>query len=149
MRFSKKSGCFLIFALILISATFQGCSMGTASRQQLLAAEESQVKLRSIQTRAFDTNDKLKTLRAIIATMQDLDFVLDKADETVGTVTGTKFYKNGTLALTVTVRPRGETQTLVRANAQYGLRAVETPEPYQDFFIALEKSMFLAAQQVD
>ena len=47
------------------------------------------------------------------------------------------------------VRPRGETQTLVRANAQYELRAVEDPEPYQQFFTSLEKAMFLTAHAVD
>jgi len=148
MRFSKKYVYWTI-SMLLIAASFQGCAMGTASRQELLGTDESQVKLRSIQTRAFDTNDKSKTLRAIISTMQDLDFVLDKADETVGTITGTKYHKNRSLTVTVTVRPKGETQMLVRANAQFGLKAVESPEPYQDFFIALEKSMFLAAQQVD
>ena len=44
--------------------------------------------------------------------------------------------------MTVTVRPRGETQMLVRANAQYMNQAVEEPKPYQDFFVSLEKSMF-------
>jgi len=53
------------------------------------------------------------------------------------------------LRITVTVRPRGTTQMLVRANAQYMDKAVEDPKPYQDFFTALEKSMFLTAHQVD
>jgi len=87
-------------------------------------------------------------MRAVIATMQDLDFVIEKADETLGTVTGMKFRNNVTIRMTVSVRAR-EKQMLVRANAQYGLNAVENPLPYQDFFTALEKSMFLAAQQVD
>jgi hypothetical protein len=51
--------------------------------------------------------------------------------------------------MTVTARPRGTTQMLVRANAQYMDKAVEDPKPYQDFFTALEKSMFLTAHQVD
>jgi hypothetical protein len=51
--------------------------------------------------------------------------------------------------MTVTVRPRGETQLLVRANAQHGITAVDDPETYQDFFNALGKSLFLTAQQVD
>jgi hypothetical protein len=136
---------FLLWSLAAI--VHAGC--GTASRQQLLAAEESQVKLRSIQTRAFDTNDKDKVMRAVIATMQDLEFVLEKADETLGTVTGMKFRNNMTIRMTVTVRSRNDTQMLVRANAQYGLKAIEDPLTYQDFFTALEKSMFLAAQQVD
>ena len=138
--------CVGILLSLLVSANI-GC--GTSSRKQLLAMDESQVKLRSIQTRAFDTNDKDKILRAVIATMQDLDFVLEKADETLGTVTGMKFRDNAMIRMSVSVRPRNESQMLVRANAQYGLKAVEDPLPYQDFFSALEKSLFLAAQQVD
>ena len=53
------------------------------------------------------------------------------------------------LRITVTVRPRGETQTLVRANAQYINKTVEDPKPYQGFFVALEKSMFLTAHEVE
>jgi hypothetical protein len=109
---------------------------------------KSQVELRSFQTRAFDTLDKEKTLRTVIATLQDLSFVVDKADAILGTVSGTKL-DGYQLRMTVTVRPRGETQMLVRANAQYNITAVEDPEPYQQFFIALEKSMFLTAHQVD
>jgi len=51
--------------------------------------------------------------------------------------------------MTVTVRPRGEAQLLVRANAQYQLQAIEEPKPYQDFFVALEKAMFLTAHEVN
>jgi hypothetical protein len=53
------------------------------------------------------------------------------------------------LRMTVTVRPRNETQLLVRASAQYQMKPIEDPEPYQDFFTALEKSMFLASHAVD
>ena len=135
-------------ALIMLD----GCQ--TNSKDQALATNESQVKLRSFQTRAFDTNEKLKTLRTVMATMQDLGFVLDKADSVLGSVSGTKFGSSEygypyQVRMTVTVRPRGEKQTLVRANAQYGLTAIEDPMPYRDFFVALEKAMFLTAQKVD
>lgn len=123
-------------------------SCQTSSKSQILASEESQVALRQIQTRAFDTTDAQKTLRTVIATLQDLGFVVDKADNELGTVSATKL-DGYALRMTVTVRPRGETQLLVRANAQYNVTAVEDPEPYQQFFAALEKSLFLAAQQVD
>jgi hypothetical protein len=120
----------------------------TDSRKQVLAASESQLALRQIQTRAFDTTDRERMLRTIIATLQDLSFVVDKADATLGSVSSTKL--NGyQLRMTVTVRPRGQTQLLVRANAQYNLTAVEDPEPYQQFFAALEKSVFLTAHNVD
>ncbi len=122
---------------------------GCASTQgRLLDSESSQVQLRSIQTRAFDTTDREKTLRSVIATLQDLGFVIDKADATLGMVTATKLHRYA-LRMTVTVRPRGETQLLVRANAQYELTPVVDPEPYQQFFTALQKAMFLDAQQVE
>lgn len=123
-----------------------GCQ--TDSRDQILAVSKSQVELRSIQTRAFETTDKEATLRTVMATLQDLSFVLDKADATLGSISGTKL-DGYQLRMTVTVRPRGETQLLVRANAQYNIQPVEEPEPYQQFFVALEKAMFLAAQEVD
>ncbi len=109
--------------------------------------DQSQVALRSIQTRAFDTTDRLDTIRSIIATLQDLGFVIDKADDVLGTVSATKLdgYK---LRMTVTVRPRGEAQVLVRASAQFERQAVDEPGPYQQFFTALEKSMFLTAHEV-
>ena len=135
-------------ALLAASAFLMLVGCQTDSRQQVLAVTKSQVELRSFQTRVFDTTDKEKTLRTIIATLQDLSFVVDKADAILGTVSGTKL-DGYQLRITVTVRPRGETQMLVRANAQYNITAVEDPEPYQQFFIALEKSMFLTAHQVD
>lgn len=144
MRLVGKLG--VAGALLIISFGLAACQ--TDSRKQLLAASESQVALRSIQTRAFDTTDKEQTLRTIIATLQDLGFVIDKADATLGIVSATKLDKYA-LRMTVSVRPRGETQLLVRANAQFNIYPVEDPEPYQQFFIALEKAMFLEAHGVD
>lgn len=132
-------------AALLAAMVLAGCQ--NDSRQQVLASG-SQVELRGFQTRAFETADREKTLRTIIATLQDLSFVVDKADATLGTVSGTKLNKY-VVRMTVTIRPRGETQTLVRANAQYNITPIEDPQPYQQFFAALEKAMFLTAQQVD
>ena len=106
------------------------------------------LKIRASQTRAFDTTDQDRTLRTVIATMQDLEFVIQRADADLGAVSGTKL-DGYQMRLTVTVRPRGSTQLLVRANAQFGLKAVEEPKPYQNFFAALEKAMFLTAHEVD
>jgi hypothetical protein len=123
-----------------------GCQ--TDSRDQVLATSESQLALRQIQSRAFDITDREKMLRTVIATMQDLSFVIDKADAGLGTVSGTKL-DGYQLRMTVTVRPRGDGQLIVRANAQYNITPVEDPEPYQQFFTALEKSVFLTAHAVD
>jgi hypothetical protein len=132
-------------AVILVTFFMGGCATTT---QRVLDREQSQVQLRSIQTRAFDTTDKAKTMRAVIATLQDLGFVLDKADETLGTVSGTKL-KGYQLRMTVSVRPGHAGNVLVRGNGQYNLLPITDPKPYQDFFAALEKAMFLQAQAVD
>ena len=135
----------ILSVLLLLAFVVVGCQ---SSKRQLLATGESQVQLRSIQSRTFDTTNRQKMLRTIMATLQDLGFVIDNADETLGSVSGTKLDRYA-LRMTVTIRPRGQTQTMVRANAQYRLRAVEDPEPYQQFFDALGKAMFLTAHEVD
>ena len=139
----KRRICVLLVAAAI--AVTGGCAPST---EAVLQAGESAVALRSFQQRAFDTTDLEKTLRSVIATLQDLSFVVDKADLDLGMVSATKL-SGYQLRITVTVRPRGTTQMLVRANAQYMDKAVEDPKPYQDFFTALEKSMFLTAHQVD
>ena len=140
----------LAIAIITIGI-LSGCQ--TNPNKQLLATDKSQVQLRSIQTRAFDTSDKAMVLRSVISTLQDLGFVLDNADLVLGSVSGTKFGKHEYVAyqlkITVTVRKRGPKQVLVRANAQYNIQEVNDPKPYQDFFTSLEKSLFLTANNID
>ncbi len=138
----------IISALILcLSATILSGCMATMNQQVLDSGSESQLQKRSYQTRAFDTVDKEKVLRAVIATLQDLGFVIDRADLTLGSVSATKLNVYS-LRITVSVRQRGE-QSIVRANAQYNVIPVEDPKPYQDFFDGLSKSLFLQAQDVD
>ncbi len=87
------------FALVLlVSLMFQGCAMQWGaeiqgdSRSQILISEESQVKLRYIQSRVFDTTDRAKILRVAVATMQDLFFDIDVLDEELGIVSGKKWF---------------------------------------------------------
>ena len=133
----------LIIAFLLFTAV--GC---VHQNSFILDSEQSQVQLRQIQSRAFETSDREKTLRSVIATLQDLSFVVDKANLDLGTVSATKL-DGYSLRMTVTVNQRGKRIMIVRANAQYNTTAVVDPQPYQQFFSALEKAMFLTAQQVD
>lgn len=175
------------FGLVLfVSLMFHGCAMQWgaeiqgSSQSQILMSERSQVKLRSIQSRVFDTTDRAKILRVTVATLQDLFFDIDVLDEELGIVSGKKWfyhestwvdqptyylyetdgliifntnfrtwgpfnYRNDLTRITVTVRPKEKTRSLVRASVQYNIRAVEDPEMYQKFFKTLEQSLFLAA----
>jgi len=170
-----------------MSLLFQGCAMQWGaeiqwdSSSQILMSEDSQVKLRAIQSRVYDTTDRTKILRTAVATLQDLFFDIDVLDEELGVVSGKKWfnyestwvnhptyylYKTDELIMfntnfrswgpfnfrrdltrmTVTVRPKEKTRSVVRASVQYNIRAVEDPEMYQKFFKTLSQSMFLAAE---
>ncbi|MCY3681841.1 MAG: hypothetical protein OXH16_10610 [Gemmatimonadetes bacterium] len=136
----------VIAAPIIIGLSGTG-SFSKAEQSPKIELHESQLQIRSMQTRAFDTTDENKTLRAIIATLQDFGFVIKKADEALGTITARRIDKYS-LQITVTVRSRGETQVLVRMNAYYG-QPVKDPIIYQNFFTSLVKSMFLTAHEVN
>jgi hypothetical protein len=140
MMINKFTG---ILTIVLLLIT--GCA---STQDKHVLAGGSAVELRSYQTRAFDTTDKNKMMRAVIATLQDLDFIIDKADEDLGMVTGTKL-KGYRIRMTVITRTKGEKQLAVRASALYNDKPIEDPLPYQDFFTALEKSLFLTAHQID
>ena len=132
------------WALIVSMMLLGGC----ASQNSHVMAGGSAVELRSFQTRAFDTTDKHKMLRTTIAVLQDLGFIIDKTDEDLGMVTGTKL-SGYQIRMTVIAQPRGEKQLSVRASAIYNNKPIEDPMPYQDFFAALEKGIFLTAQNID
>jgi PBP1b-binding outer membrane lipoprotein LpoB len=144
MKMFKKHH--ITFSILILLIFFSGCA---STSKKAFEMDESQVKTRSIQTRAFDTTDKKMMMQTVIGAMQDLDFVISKADLILGAVTGSKHLGRSSVKMTVTVRPRGEKQLLVRANAQYGIKTVEDPETYQDFFNTLGKALFLTAHQVD
>jgi len=136
----------LSFAAILLV----GCN-ATMKERVLDSSSDSAtaVQLRAMQSRSFDTVDKQKTLRTVIATLQDLGFVVDKADHELGSVSATKL-SGYALRLTVSVRAGSSGKnTIVRANAQFNTQPVDDPKPYQDFFSSLQKAMFLTANQVE
>jgi hypothetical protein len=138
----NKRHLIILPALALLLA---GCN-ANMNQRVLDSGDQSQLQKRSYQTRLFDTNDKDKVMRGVISTLQDLSFVLERADMMLGTVSGTKFQQGLSIRMTVSVRQKGTTQMVVRANGQLNIQPIEDPKAYQDFFSSLEKSLFLTAQ---
>jgi hypothetical protein len=134
-----------LIALSIISAV---ALAGCAGPEPSVTGATSQVEIRQIQTREYDTLNREMTLRSVIATLQDLGFVIDKADAQLGTVTATR-YNEYMMRMTVTVREKDSQRIAVRANARIDETAVTDAKTYQDFFVALDKAMFLTAQKVD
>ena len=132
---------FFIFLFVLASVA--GC---TSVHEDVLGTGKTQLQMRNYQSRAFDTTDKEMVLRSVVSTMQDLGFIIERADHTLGTISGTSF-TYGASKLTVSIRQIGK-QIVVRANAQQGLSAIEEPQAYQNFFNALGQSLFLEAHEI-
>lgn len=135
-----------VLLLVLSALLAAGCQ--SPDRHILGDDEQSQLQVRSIQTRSFETADKNMVVRNVVASLQDLNFVIDKADADLGTVTATKL-SGYQIRMTVTVRPKGDSQMVVRANGQYNNRVILDPVMYQDFFTVLQKSLFLTANSID
>lgn len=133
---------YLFTAIILSLSLLSGCA--TTNQRVLDSGDETQLQKRSYQSRVFDTANKEKVLRATISTLQDLGFVIDRADLMLGSVSGTKL-DGHQIKITVSVRPKGTDRMLVRSNAQFNITPIEDPKHYQDFFASLEKSLFLTA----
>ncbi len=122
-----------------------GCATTTPAN---VTGAGTQLETRQIQTREYDTLDKAMTMRSVIATLQDLGFTIDQADADLGTITATRLHQY-TMRMTVTVVEKDGRRISVRANARIGENSVTDAATYQDFFIALDKAMFLTLHKVD
>ena len=134
--------CSIASVLLLLTA---GCA--TTEPPSILGSG-SQLEARQIQTRVYDTLDKQMTMRSVIATLQDLGFTIDQADLDLGTVTATRLHKY-TMRMTVTVVERTDTEISVRANARIDENNIDDPLTYQDFFVVLDKAMFLTQNNIN
>lgn len=133
---------------IIIISFFMIGGCATQNSYILNDGAESQLKIRQIQTKSFETKNKDLVLKSIISSMQDSAFVIDRADDVIGVVSGTKFKGNSTIKMTVTVKVRGE-EAIVRVNARHGIETIKSPQIYRDFFSLLSKSLFLNANDID
>ena len=135
-------GGIVAIAVLLIT---QGCVAPQPS-QDLLAPTEAQMKIRSAQTRIFDEKDRQVAMRAVMAALQDLGFIIERANEALGLVSAARFAEPNyydVVGVTVTVRPQTDGRMMIRANAIYNNKPIEDPKVYQNFFATLERSLFV------
>ncbi|WP_346671563.1 hypothetical protein [Helicobacter pullorum] len=137
---------YLISGAILLSLS--GCMV---SSKQMIVENTQQLELRSYQIKTYNHNKKTLA-KASIAALQDLGFIIDSADLDVGAISATKFAKNSSMQMTITIRQSSNSQTQVRANAQFGgtavKQAVEDPATYSAFFNVLDKAIFFETQGI-
>ena len=137
----------LAFGLLILGA----CA---TQQPELFLSKKSAVELRALQSRMFETGDRGKVFRVIIATFQDLGYSITKVEPAAGTVSADKLSQ---LKMTATVYRRGENRVIVRSNAIVKLmiaakqgHQVDSPEFYQKrFFEPLAKALFLTALQFE
>ena len=134
-----------ILPTLALALATAGCTV-VQREPPVIASTKSPLELRAMQSRLYDTGDRSKTVRTIIATLQDLGYNIDKVDAGSGTVTATKLAQ---LQLSAAVSPRAN-RMAVRANAQVKLgpqsNQVDAAEFYQKLFFApLSAAMFLQA----
>jgi hypothetical protein len=141
----RLARAFRLPALSLI-ALLGACAAGQSDRP-VIASTRSAVELRDIQSRTYDTPDQNRVLRASIATLQDHGYAITRVSPEAGTVTAVKA---GLLRMTASAYPRGESQTVVRANALVpvpkGDAQVDDPLFYRNlFFEPLSRTLALDA----
>jgi hypothetical protein len=122
-----------------------GC-VAPGPSQDLLAPTDAQLRIRSAQTRTFEVTDRAAAIRGVIAALQDLGFIIERANEALGLVTAARFAEPNyydVVSVTVTIREDTPGHLMVRANAIYNNKPIEDPKIYQNFFATLERSLFV------
>lgn len=107
------------------------------------------MKVRSLQTRTFDLNDRHAAIRGVMASLQDLGFIIERANEGLGLVTAARFAEPNyydVLTITVTVRQETGDKMSIRANAIYNNKPIDDPKVYQNFFAALQRALFFSQE---
>ncbi|OQW34430.1 MAG: hypothetical protein A4E19_18390 [Nitrospira sp. SG-bin1] len=134
--------------LVIAGLSWHGCVVPQAP-PDLLAPTEAQMKIRSLQTRTFDLTDRNAAIRGVITSLQDLGFIIERANEGLGLVTAARFAEPNyydVLTISVTVRQETADKMSIRANAIYNNKPIEDPKVYQNFFTALQRALFLSQE---
>lgn len=122
-----------------LAVSLGGCR---TTQEAMLDSDQVTAELRTIQTKTFEDVKKESAMRAVIQTLQDLNFEVHDANGTVGLVRAVKYL--GTSAVNVNVNVKeSDADVSIRMNANFHNNPVVEADHYQKFFTALSKSIFL------
>ena len=160
-----NTGIIFMLALIAALGTFTGCATSQA---------KSQLQMRELQTRSFETPDVKAVLKAIINVLQDEGYVIKQANLELGFINATKEQEEGLKFSELLFRPReewssntildgtfnvsqyGETcrvranfqiKTLNRTGGVNKVEQIDSEEFYIGFFAKVSKGIFINVDQ--
>ncbi len=91
--------------------------------------------------RDFATGDILRALRLAIATLQDLGFALENANNETGTLIASRLDKHP-LRLTITISQKSETEITAAISTAYANTELADPAPANALFATYEAALF-------
>ena len=137
----------LLRAMVVAAAlALCSCASPPADPESLLAPTDEQMKLRSTQSRLYEVESRRLAIRGVIEALQDLGFIIERANEPLGLVTAARFAEPryfDVMSVTVTVREESEGNFTIRANAIFNNEPITDAQVYQNFFATLERSFFI------
>jgi hypothetical protein len=77
-----------IFFILMCALGVAGCN--TAPPKDVLKTDENVMKLRSLQSRCYQTKDEKKILSASASALQDMGFTLDESETKLGLIVASK-----------------------------------------------------------
>ena len=90
----RRSRALFVFVLLCFAAVFLFCGCGAAILAMMPGPEEkpaqTQLQVREVQTREYDTDDYKMVMKAVLNTLQDDGYVVKNANTDLGLLQATK-----------------------------------------------------------
>lgn len=110
-------------------------------REVIFEPPQRQQQIRNLQSHLFSETDRIRIMRAVIVTLQDLDFVITQADSRLGYI-GAVRLQGYSMHVTIKVDDMGADTNLVRVSLAAGLLVIPD-DAYQEFFASVQKNLAL------
>ncbi|MBI5204723.1 MAG: hypothetical protein HZA11_07390 [Nitrospirae bacterium] len=154
----KKWALLVLIPVILIAADWHRGRVTTAAQVE---PEKTQLQVREFQSRIYDTGDIKMVMKTMINVLQDDGFIVRNAEKDLGLLSAEK---SDTVRKRVyitecsaNVSEYGK-KTRVRINfllkimnrrgGIYKIGEIEDPEYYQDFFLKVDKGLFIQNEKL-